>query len=67
MLVDDMTFRTVLAASAARDAGFLATADGLLALARDFAFDALEVEYSHFRLLQAAKDAQSVRGERCSV
>jgi hypothetical protein len=65
VLVDDMTFRTVLAASAARDAGFLATADGLLALARGFAFDALDAEYSRFRLLQAAKDAPTANGDKC--
>lgn len=59
MFPDELTFRTMQAALAARQTGFYATADAFLSLARHFAFDALELEYrfagSSCRLCEARK------------
>ena len=41
MLTDEMTFRALLAASAAERQGFHATAEAFQGLARSFIFDAL--------------------------
>lgn len=42
---DELTFRAMLAAQAAREEGFNGVADAFMVLARDFAFDALEIEH----------------------
>ena len=69
MFPDEMTFRALQAAFAAREGGFHGTAEAFLGIARDCAWEALEMEHSLYQLAKSASSTGDPRKgtESCSI